>query len=170
MQPQERAPHLDPPHRQGQREPDPEPPSHVGELWIGSALRAHQLGLERHAADRAGARSHLADLRMHRAGVNGAGWQRRGGSRRGREITRRVSRELVAATGGTEVIGMALVAVPVLRRMRVYRHAAYRIDRAVGLRRIPPILTTVIMTALRMAAVIVRVLIHSRSSSCARIP
>src|SRR5215470_13401114 len=67
-------------------------------------------------------------------------------------------------------MGTALMGVPVRRRVRVDRHAADRIDGAAGLRKILPILTAVIMTALRMAAVIVRVLVHGRSSSCALIP
>ena len=51
---------------------DPEAPRHVGEFGIGSALGGDDVRLERHAADRAGARAVLPDLRMHRAGVDRA--------------------------------------------------------------------------------------------------
>ena len=58
--------------RQRQRAADPEPPCHVGELGIGRRIEARDLGLQRHAADRATTGADLADLRMHRAGVDGA--------------------------------------------------------------------------------------------------
>ena len=51
---------------------DPEPPAHVEEFGIGPGLGGGQLGLERHAADRTAARPDLADLRVHRAGIDGA--------------------------------------------------------------------------------------------------
>ena len=51
---------------------DPEAPRHVGEFGIGTGIGGHGLGFERHAADRAGAWTDLADLRMHRAGIDRA--------------------------------------------------------------------------------------------------
>ena len=88
-------------HRHGQREADPEAARHVDELGIGARLRAvddHRL--QRHAADRAGARAVLADLGMHRAGVDralghcGVAWRLRLGEivRSGRRRTCRGSR------------------------------------------------------------------------------
>ncbi len=64
--------HLQHEHRHGEHEPDPEPARHVEQFGIGAGVGGGQHGLERHAADRAGARPDLADLRMHRAGVDGA--------------------------------------------------------------------------------------------------
>ena len=51
----------------------------------------------------------LADLRMHRAGVDGALRHRFGGALSALEIFRRIGRELGPAAGGAEVIGLALV-------------------------------------------------------------
>ncbi len=64
--------HLQREDRHRQHEADPEAPRHVGEFGIGAAIGGHQFGFERHAADRAGARPDLPDLRMHRAGVDRA--------------------------------------------------------------------------------------------------
>ncbi len=80
----------------GEHEADPEPARHIrefgigrrieardlrlqrhaadraGEFGIGRRIEARDLRLQRHAADRAGAGTDLADLRMHRAGVDRA--------------------------------------------------------------------------------------------------
>ena len=55
-----------------QRQADPEAACHVGQFGIGAGVGGGELGLERHTADWAGAGTDLADLRMHRAGVDGA--------------------------------------------------------------------------------------------------
>jgi len=66
------AAHLQRHHRQGQQGADPEPAREVGEFRVGSRLGARQLGLQRHATDRAAPGSDLADLRMHGARVDSA--------------------------------------------------------------------------------------------------
>ena len=61
-------------HDGGKREheADPEPPRHVREFRVGRCIEARDLGLQRHAAYRTMSRADLADLRMHRAGVDRA--------------------------------------------------------------------------------------------------
>ena len=58
------------------RAADPEAPRHVGQFGIGRVAGGDIDRLQRHAADRAAARPDLADLRMHRAGVDRAGGSR----------------------------------------------------------------------------------------------
>src|SRR5712691_6757834 len=70
--------HLQRDHGDRQDETDPEPPSHVDELGIGASFSG-KLRLQRHAADRAMAGADLADLRVHRTGVDRARWDRRPG-------------------------------------------------------------------------------------------
>src|SRR5262249_12475434 len=57
----------------GEQSADPETARHVGEFGIRRIVEACNLRLQRHAADRAGAGSDLANLWMHRAGVDRAG-------------------------------------------------------------------------------------------------
>ncbi len=64
--------HLQHDRRQCEHEADPESARHVGKLGIGRRIEAGDLGLQRHAADRTAAGAGLADLRMHRAGVDRA--------------------------------------------------------------------------------------------------
>ena len=73
----------------GQREADPEAARHVDQLGVRPASARREHRLERHAADRAGARADLADLRMHRAGVDRAFGHRRGFALRRRRDTSR---------------------------------------------------------------------------------
>ncbi len=56
------AGHFQSHHRQGQGEPDPEPPAHIKEFRVGLIRQADGLGLQRHAADRAVAGADLAHL------------------------------------------------------------------------------------------------------------
>ena len=77
MRADEMRAHLQDDDRKRQHEADPEAARHVGELGIGPAVGGRELGLERHAADRAGAGADLPDLRMHRAGVDRAFRHRR---------------------------------------------------------------------------------------------
>ena len=60
--------HLQHQQRQRQRRRNPKAPCHVGEF--AAVIGAAGFGLERHAANGAGARSQLADFRMHRAGID----------------------------------------------------------------------------------------------------
>ncbi len=86
--------HFEDDRRQRQHEADPEAPRHVGEFGIGRRIQARHLGLQRHAANRAAAGTDLADLRMHRAGIDRA--FRRGGFRLALvEIGLRVAANLV---------------------------------------------------------------------------
>ncbi len=98
---------------------------HVGELGIRARLRRRVLGLERHAADRAGARTDLPHLRVHRAGVDRA----RLGRRRSlaRQVALGVGRELAPAAAAAEMVDLAAVLVAVRRARRIDHHAADRV-------------------------------------------
>ena len=87
--------HLEGQDRERQHQADPEAPGHVGELGVRPGLRRHVQGLERHAADRAGARAHLPHLRVHRAGVDRVRPRRR--RHLVAKVAVRVGRELGAA-------------------------------------------------------------------------
>ena len=63
--------HLEQEDRQAQHQADPEPPGEVDQLRVARRLGNHRHGLQRHAADRAGAWLLAHDLRMHWAGVLG---------------------------------------------------------------------------------------------------
>jgi hypothetical protein len=92
MRARDMGPHLEHHHGRRERERNPETARHVGELGIGPAVGRGDDRLERHAADRAGAGTGLADLGMHRAGIDGAGGRRLGRFRRA-EIRRGVRYE-----------------------------------------------------------------------------
>src|SRR5882724_2372395 len=66
------AAHLQSDRGNGEHAADPQPARHISEFGIGWRIEARDLRLQRHAADRAGAGTDLADLRMHRAGVDRA--------------------------------------------------------------------------------------------------
>ena len=118
--------------RQSQRRADPKPPAHVEVLGARPLLDRDRLGLERHAADRAVARSDLLDLRVHRAGVNGVLGRRPGLRPRARQIGVRRRLELARATFRAEPPGPAAVLAPVLGGRRVHGHAADRVFRCSG--------------------------------------
>ena len=61
--------HLEREDRHRQRRANPEAPRHVAQLGTLALLGRRQHRLQRHAADGAVARTHLAHLRVHRAGV-----------------------------------------------------------------------------------------------------
>ena len=113
---------------------DPEAAGHVDELVARAGVGADEHRLQRHAADRAGARADLADLGVHRAGVDRALGHRLGLGRRGRrvEVAGGVGDELRAAAGRAEGVGMAVVLGAVLGRVRIDGHAADRILDCVG--------------------------------------
>ena len=120
--------HLDGHHRHRKRKPDPEAARHVDEFGIGTGGSAWHLRLQRHAADRAGAGADLADLWVHRAGVDRAcdHWFRFALL----EKFLRIGGELGAAVVAAEIISRALVVSFVLGGRRIDAHAADRIDRA----------------------------------------
>ena len=121
--------HLE--HEDGdcQHEADPEPPRHVGEFGIGTAVGGDEQRLERHAADRAGARTFLPDLGVHRAGEDRAGGDGRGGCLVLFEIVRRIGFKFLAAARGAEIVGVTFVRRAVLRRVRIDLHPANRVVR-----------------------------------------
>ena len=109
---------------------DPEPARHVGKLGIGAAVGGHHVRLERHAADRAAARPDLADLGMHRTGVDRAFRHRLPDApacRRGISPDRRRIWCGIRPSRNNRTCPMR---VPVRRGMRIDRHAADGIDRA----------------------------------------
>jgi len=63
------SPHLQQEDRDRERQTDPEPPRHVPQFRALASVSSRDHRLERHAADGTAPRPHLADLRMHRAGV-----------------------------------------------------------------------------------------------------
>ncbi len=122
------AAHFDDHHRQREHEADPEPARHVGEFGIGAIVGGNGFRLERHAADRAGARTDLTDLRMHRAGVDRARDDRRGFALA--QIFLRIGGEFGLAAGGAEIIRLVEVFGAVFGSVRIDAHATYRIGRA----------------------------------------
>ena len=64
--------HVQGDDRDSERGADPEAPGHVDEFRIDLRLGGDSQRFQRHAADRAAARADLADLWVHRAGVDGA--------------------------------------------------------------------------------------------------
>src|SRR6185437_9404150 len=99
---------------------DPKPPRYVSELGIARLGGLRMQRLERHAADRAGARFVAADLGMHRAGPDRAGdFGLRGCGRffyfagrrsPGLEILQGIGEEFLAALAAAEEIVLALLA------------------------------------------------------------
>ena len=73
------APHFQDEDRQRESQPDPEPPGHVHEFTVLADICRRLDWLQRHSADGAIARPHLAYLRVHWTGVNDAcvdwGWR-----------------------------------------------------------------------------------------------
>ena len=131
IQAEHMLPHFQHEHGNGQRERDPEPPRHIGELRIGTAVGGHHVRLKRHAADRATPRPGLPHLRMHRAGVDRAVRHRLRRSL-GAEEFLGLGGEPGAAPGGTEEMRLALVRVPMRRHLGVDRHSANGIDHPAG--------------------------------------
>ena len=121
--------HFEDKDRDCERETDPEPPRHIDEFGIWSGVAAGELRLERHAADRAGARTDLPDLRVHRARVDGVLGDRLGLACV--EIFLRAVDEFRAAASRAKIIRMTVIVGAVLGSVRIDRHAAHGIDRAV---------------------------------------
>ena len=125
MKQAEMSAHLDDKDRHGEHERNPKPPRHVGEF--GAIAGAAVFGLERHAADRAGPRSRLPDLRMHRAGIDRARRRGRGGHRGFAQIFFRIGDEFGAAAGAAEMIVVVVIGVMMRALARIDFHAADRI-------------------------------------------
>src|SRR5712691_1947348 len=148
--------HLECEDRHRQHEADPEPPRHVEERRVGLVLRRRQHGLERHPTFGTGARTHLANLRMHRAGVDRPFWRfprgrgamfrmtgRMASTLRRRVpgvlvgVASRVSLELRLARPRAEEELLAEIAFAASGLVRVYPHPANGIrDLRGGLRRV----------------------------------
>src|SRR6266700_6571879 len=107
--------HFQDHRRNGQDAADPETSGHVGEFGIWRRIESGDLGFERHAADRTASRSDLADLRMHRTGVDRAGRELRQRLLLV-EIFCRIGGEFGAAAGGTEMEGLSAKVEPMYRR------------------------------------------------------
>src|SRR5258707_3682828 len=122
------AAHLDREHRKRQHQRDPKSPSHVDQFGIWLVVERDLFGLQRHAADRATARTDLPPVRMHRAGVDRAGRRRRLRLFRLQEFFRLGLKALAASRRAEEII-LALVSKTVLCGLGVDAHAANRIDR-----------------------------------------
>ena len=120
----EMAAHFE--HDRGQREheADPEAARHVGEFWIGRSVQACDLRLKRHSADRTASRANLADLGMHRAGVDRA--FRHGCFRPAvfLQMSDGVGGEFCAAADRAEMKGLAVMVEAVLAGRGVHGHAA----------------------------------------------
>ena len=119
---------------QREHEADPEPARHVRKLRIGRCIEARDLGLQRHAADRAASRAHLANLRMHRAGVDRA--LGHGGFRLAVFLKpgNGIGGEFCPAAGRAEMKGLAAVVEAVLAGRGIDGHAADGVarDRRIG--------------------------------------
>src|SRR5262249_651755 len=94
--------HFEDEHGDREWKTDPEWARHVDKLGIRSGVAPGELRLERHAADRAEARTDLLDLRMHRAGIDRAFGN--GLRLAPAEIFLRIVYEFGAAAGRAEII------------------------------------------------------------------
>src|SRR5690606_13950654 len=112
----------------------PEAAAEVGELGVLLPVQGGHFRLQGHAALGAVAGVILAHLRVHGAGVDGAGGRAVRGRSRGLEVGLRVGGEFVPAAGAAEVVGMAPVVVAV-GGIGGHSHAAYRV--AECCRRVP---------------------------------
>ena len=119
--------HREEEERDRQHRGDDEAPLHVGELGLRCRILfgAQGLRLERHPALRAIARAELNHLRVHRAGVFGRRFLRRGRLRRLRlQVRVRARAELLEAARTAEVEARPGVLERVLGRRRIDAHPA----------------------------------------------
>ena len=116
--------------RQRQRRAEPEPAGEIDQFRIGTFVaRRHAHRLQRHPADRAGAGTFLHDFGIHRAGEHRAGGGVRGGFPvSARQIVYRVGGEFVVAALAAEMKYCAVMDMRRLRRGRIDRHTADRIQ------------------------------------------
>ena len=68
------AQHRQQEHNHGQRQRPPEAMREIAQLRVLLIVQGRHFRFQRHPADRAGARPFLADFRVHRTGVDRAGW------------------------------------------------------------------------------------------------
>ena len=122
--------HVEHDEGEGERHGDPKPAGEVNELGVTAMLMLgrHAHGLERHAADRAMARTLLHDLGMHRARVERASGERLRLALLV-EIARGIGGEFAAAAVRTEMIGVTAMLVERLAGLWVDLHPAHGIDR-----------------------------------------
>ena len=125
MQPCHLRAHRDEQQRHRQHSADPEAAGEIEEFGVGAAICARLGGLERHAANRAGAGRIAPDFRMHRAGPR----RRRGGDRQSRGLRLQISfgigDELCPATGTAEMIARILMFGMMRGRARIDVHPAH---------------------------------------------
>src|SRR5215831_14755840 len=129
------ATHFENHDRRPQHEADPQAPLHVDAFRARTGVHGCDFRFKRHAADRAAARTRLANLRMHRTGVDRS--SSRGFRRQflGNEVACRVGFEFGPAAGRAEKIIVGRMGGAVRRRLRVDRHAANRVLHASANRR-----------------------------------
>ena len=95
-------------HRQREHEADPEPPRHVDELGVRAGVgRRHPAPAPCRRSGRR--RGRLADLRMHRAGVDRAFGHRLGVRAAARDISPDRRRTCVRQPASAEIIGVAAI-------------------------------------------------------------
>ena len=148
----EMAAHFQDDGRQREHEADPEAARHVGEFRIGRRIEARDLRLQRHAADRAASGTDLADLRMHRAGVDRA--FRHGGLRLAvfLEISDGIGGEFGAAAGRAEMKGLAAIVEAVLAGRGVHGHPADGVANGRGGVGVMIVMAGVVMAGVAVAA------------------
>ncbi len=124
--------HLQRNNRQRKRRADPEPSPEIDQFGLWYGVSRDEVRLQRHAADRAIARTDLADLGVHRTGVDSTF-----GSGPSRfilnfEIPRRIGDELRTAAGRGEMVGLAKMFGVVGGGQRIDDHAADTIGHPPG--------------------------------------
>ncbi len=118
--------HIDDDQRRGEDKRDPEAPRHVGALRDRRPRRGRHFQLERHAANRTGARMILPNFGMHRADVNRARGRGRDWARIG-EIAGGIGEKFFAAAGAAEEIVLAVMLGSMFRSRGIDAHAADRV-------------------------------------------
>ena len=163
------AAHLQGENRKREDEPDPEPARHIREFGVRRGVRRDEDRLQGHATDRARSRADLADLGVHRAGVDRAlGNLLRFGLLSVR-VLGRVCHELRLAPGRAEIVGPTSVLHAVLRGVRVDHHPAYgvlhkvraRCGRLISASRMFPVAVadSVVMVVQMRPAIILRLVV-----------
>ena len=124
VQPHHLATHGKQQQRHREDPTHPEAAGKVDQFGVRPLVGARLSGLQRHAADRAGAGGIATDLRMHRAGPDPGCRCHRSGCRLRRQIFCGIGDELRPAVGAAEVIGSAIVLGMLVRLPRIDAHSA----------------------------------------------